>query len=87
MIEAAVTHYSTETFPGISVVDSEGNAFFFYDPARMFPFATLVTEDDYDFPRIHLRRKIAVFRPSNPTICGAKSFWRRLRSKGRRETS
>ncbi|CAM3069962.1 hypothetical protein [Rariglobus hedericola] len=35
MTEAAITRYITETFPGVSVVDAEGNAFFFYNPARM----------------------------------------------------
>ncbi len=46
--EAEITRTITETFPGVSVVDSEGNAFFFYDPARMFPFATLKVSHSHD---------------------------------------
>jgi hypothetical protein len=37
-----------QTFPGVSVVDAAGGSFFFTDPEQKFPFATLVTSDEYD---------------------------------------
>jgi uncharacterized protein DUF6194 len=50
MDEASITQYITDTFEGIETltVESTGNTFFFYDPDRMFPFATLVTTDYND---------------------------------------
>ena len=50
--EAAILAYVNETFADIHVVSSEGNSFIFFGPAEgadnKFPFATLVTNDDYD---------------------------------------
>jgi Family of unknown function (DUF6194) len=46
--EASIRGYIVQTFPDISVVDGTGGAFFFTDPERKFPFATLVTSDEYD---------------------------------------
>jgi hypothetical protein len=52
--EAAVTRAIVETLGGVDVVTTDGNSFFFYDPGgdtppdRRFPFATLVTTDEYD---------------------------------------
>jgi hypothetical protein len=54
MDESAVAKYITDTFPGVDAVMADGNYFFFYDPDRTtppdhrFPFATLVTNDQYD---------------------------------------
>jgi hypothetical protein len=50
MNEASVIQYITDTFEGIEslTVESTGDTFFFYDPDRMFPFATLVTTDYND---------------------------------------
>ncbi len=53
MDEAAITRYITDTFKGVEVVVASGDSFFFYDPDRnpdnrKFPFATLVTNDNYD---------------------------------------
>jgi Family of unknown function (DUF6194) len=54
MDEAAVTNHITETFGVVDVVTGTGGTFFFYDPGKglrkdhRFPFATLVTGDEYD---------------------------------------
>jgi hypothetical protein len=54
MDEAAITKYITETFGGVEVVVASGGSFFFYDPGKnlpkdhRFPFATLVSGDEYD---------------------------------------
>jgi hypothetical protein len=49
MDQAAITKYITGTFAGVDVVSASGTTFFFYDPERKFPFATLTTSDDeYD---------------------------------------
>ncbi len=60
MDEDAIAHYITDTFEGIQPVTADGNTFFFYDPERKFPFATLVTNDAYD-QASHLSRP-SVFR-------------------------
>jgi hypothetical protein len=47
--EAGVIRYVTTAFDQIHVHTSEdGTSFFFYEPDRMFPFATLVTSDAHD---------------------------------------
>jgi hypothetical protein len=47
--EAAVTRYITTAFDRVHVHTSEdGTSFFFYEPDRMFPFATLVVNDAHD---------------------------------------
>jgi hypothetical protein len=48
MDEASIICYIVDTFEGVETVTTSGNTFFFYGPDRMFPFATLVTSDDYD---------------------------------------
>jgi hypothetical protein len=54
MDEAAVTKYITETFGGVDVVVAPAGTFYFHDPGKdlpkdhRFPFATLVTSDEYD---------------------------------------
>jgi len=53
MDEAALIQYITSTFAHIAIASSDGNSFFYYSPTgeipeRTFPFATLVTKDDYD---------------------------------------
>lgn len=48
MNEASIAQYIIDTFDGIHTVTADGNTFFFYDPDRKFPFATLVTNDAYD---------------------------------------
>jgi uncharacterized protein DUF6194 len=48
MDEASVREYIIRSFPDIEVVDASGGSFFFTDPAKKFPFATLVTSDEYD---------------------------------------
>lgn len=48
MDEASITQYIMDTFDGVETVTSSGNTFFFYGSERKFPFATLVTNDDYD---------------------------------------
>jgi hypothetical protein len=52
--EAAIIQYFAAELDGVDVVEASGNRFFFYDPGgglpvdRRFPFATLVTSDEYD---------------------------------------
>jgi hypothetical protein len=52
--EAAIIQYFAAELDGVDVVEASGNRFFFYDPGgglpvdRRFPFATLVTNDEYD---------------------------------------
>lgn len=48
MNEAAITAYITATFAGAETVTADGNTFFFTGSDHMFPFATLVTNDEYD---------------------------------------
>ncbi len=48
MDEAAVRAYIVQTFPDVGVVEASGGTFFFTDPEQKFPFATLVTGDEYD---------------------------------------
>src|SRR5262245_27496429 len=52
--EAAIIRHIAQSLDGVDVVETNGNRFFFYDPGhdlpvdRRFPFATLVTSDEYD---------------------------------------
>jgi hypothetical protein len=47
--EASIIQFIRENFEGVDSFTSEtGNTFFFYDPDHMIPFATLVTNDEYD---------------------------------------
>jgi len=53
MTDSAVLQYIVETFADIHIATAAGNSFLYYAPdqkvpERTFPFATLVTKDDYD---------------------------------------
>ncbi|HEY1013736.1 MAG TPA: DUF6194 family protein [Herpetosiphonaceae bacterium] len=45
MDETAIASYLFATFPGIDSDTATGDSFFFTDPERKFPFATIVTKD------------------------------------------
>ncbi len=59
MDETAVSDYITGTFTGVETVSANGDTFFFYDPTKMMPFATLVrsnfndTASDLDRPGVY----------------------------------
>jgi len=64
MDETAIIQYITGTFAGIQIASADGNSFFYYGPdgkipEKTFPFATLVTKDDYD----------TVSNLSRPSVC------------------
>lgn len=49
--EATIIQYIADTFDNVHVVEADGNSFFFYGQmgdSNKFPFATLVTKDDYE---------------------------------------
>ena len=48
MDEAAIRGFIVQTFPDVSVVEGTGCTFFFTDPKKKFPFATLSTSDEDD---------------------------------------
>jgi len=54
MDETALNQYLVDTFSGVNVMTASGDRFYIYDPDgdlpgdRCFPFATLVTADNYD---------------------------------------
>lgn len=53
MDEETINQYIIDNFVGISTYSTadtiaSGDTFYFYDPERKFPFATLVTSDIYD---------------------------------------
>ena len=48
MDDAAVSEYITGTFDGVETVTANGDTFFFYDPTKMMPFATLVRSNFND---------------------------------------
>jgi hypothetical protein len=48
MDEDSITQYIIDTFDGVHPFKVDDNTFFFYDPDRMFPFATLMTNDAND---------------------------------------
>ncbi len=48
MDAASVRQYIAQAFAGVDVVDASGGSFFFYGPDHKFPFATLITSDEYD---------------------------------------
>ncbi len=53
--------YLLATFPGVTVDETTPDRFYFYDPERKFPFATIVTRDNEYDPYSHLDRE-GVFR-------------------------
>lgn len=62
--EATIMRYITTTFANVHVVTADGNSFFFFGPMdaenNKFPFATLVTNDDYE--RVSELNRPGVFR-------------------------
>ena len=48
MNEDSIIQYITGTFEGVETETLPGGTFFFYGDYRMLPFATLVTNDDFD---------------------------------------
>jgi hypothetical protein len=44
----AIATYITSTFPDTTTTTAMGATFFFNDPTKMFPFATIVTSDEHD---------------------------------------
>jgi hypothetical protein len=48
MDEASITQHIVNTFDGVETVTMPGATFFFYGSDHMLPFATLVTNDDFD---------------------------------------
>lgn len=48
MNEKAIIEYITGTFEGVYTLTNADNIFFMYDPDGMFPFATLMTNDEND---------------------------------------
>lgn len=61
--EATIIEYITGTFENVHVVDADDDSFFFYGPmgeSNKFPFATLVTKDDYE--KVSKLNRPGVFR-------------------------
>ncbi len=48
MDAAEISNYILATLTGVSVIDDSNNRFFFYDPDNKIPFATIVTNNEYD---------------------------------------
>lgn len=48
MDEASIREYLVSSFPDIGITDLNGDSYFFTDPEKKFPFATLVTSDAHD---------------------------------------
>jgi hypothetical protein len=48
MDETSIREYILASFPDIGVTDAGGDSYFFTDPKKMHPFATLVTSDAHD---------------------------------------
>lgn len=61
MDQASITQYVLSMFDGVDADTSTGDTFFFYDPARKFPFATIVTRDN-DFDNVSKLDRPSVFR-------------------------
>jgi hypothetical protein len=48
MNQTEIAQYIAETFKDVHVATAGSNSFFFQDPERKFPFATIVADDSYD---------------------------------------
>lgn len=48
MDETLIREYLVTSFPDIGITDASGDSYFFTDPEKMHPFATLVTSDAHD---------------------------------------
>jgi hypothetical protein len=76
--EAAISRYITDTFAGVEVTVAAGDSYFFYDPDKKFPFATLVTGDrhdqvsDLERPGVY-RLNIGVSKQSFQSLFGPKA--------------
>jgi hypothetical protein len=85
MDERSIGLYISETFDGVDTVEASGDWYFSYDPGRdlephrRFPFATLVTSDQYDnFSDLNrpgvFRLNIGVSRETFASLFGAARF-------------
>jgi hypothetical protein len=83
MDEASIIQYITGTFEGVDTFTTTddiatGDTFFFYDPDHKFPFATLVTGDNYDTvsnlnrPSV-FRLNIGISKQTYQSLFGANS--------------
>ena len=77
MNEASITQFIVDTFNGIETVTVDGNTFFFYDPTRKFPLATLMTNDlndrasNLDRPSV-FRLNIGIGKQTYRSLFGAQ---------------
>lgn len=79
MDEASIIQYITGTFDGIQTVTLNGNTFFFYGPEHMFPFATLMTNDENDqFSNLNrpsvFRLNIGLSKATYRSLFGSQPF-------------
>lgn len=82
MNETSITQYITGTFTDIHVFESNGNNFYYCGPyegvEHKFPFATLVTSDEYDqFSNLNrpgvFRLNIGVSKATFQSLFGTKA--------------
>ncbi|HST05892.1 MAG TPA: DUF6194 family protein [Chloroflexia bacterium] len=84
MNEASIISYITNTFEGVGTESLTSDMFFFYDPPGVtadhkFPFATLVTNDNYDSvsklsrPSVY-RLNIGVGKETFRSLFGSQPF-------------
>ncbi len=48
MDEATIRQFIVTSFPDIGITDASGDSYFFTDPEKKHPFATLITSDAHD---------------------------------------
>ena len=78
MDESAVVKHITESFGDVQVQNADGNWFFFFGADRMFPFATLMTDDindqasDLNRPGV-FRLNVGVGRKTFKSLFGAEA--------------
>lgn len=78
MNESAIIEYLIGTFANVETVTVDDNIFFFYGDERMFPFATLMTNDvndqasNLDRPSV-FRLNIGVSKETFLSLCGAEA--------------
>src|SRR4051794_37445118 len=48
MDETSIREYLVTSFPDIGITDAGGDSYYFTDPEKKHPFATLVTSDAHD---------------------------------------
>lgn len=77
MDDTMISDYIRTTFEGVTMVDANGDTFFFVDPQQMFPFATLVRSNfnddvsDLDRPGV-FRLNIGVAMETFRALFGAE---------------